>query len=146
MSHPGPHPSTADSSVELRLPATANHVVVARQALSGVADTFGWDASFSDDVRLALSEACTNVVQHAYRNVSSPGDMMISILVEAGRLLVAVSDDGVGIVAPSRSNGLGLGLPLMRTLSDDLQLDSTDGHTEVRMAFSPTVAVAHAGE
>lgn len=126
--------------MELRLPATANHVVVARQALSGVADTFGWDAAFSDDVRLALSEACTNVVQHAYRNATSPGDMVVSILIEAGRLLVAVSDDGMGITAPSHSDGLGLGLPLMRTLSDELQLNSIDGHTEVRMAFSPTAA------
>jgi anti-sigma regulatory factor (Ser/Thr protein kinase) len=131
--------------VELRLPATANHVVVARQALSGVADTFGWDAAFSDDVRLALSEACTNVVQHAYRNATSPGDMVVSILIEAGRLLVAVSDDGMGIVSPSHSDGLGLGLPLMRTLSDELQLNSSDGHTEVRMAFSPTSAES-AGE
>lgn len=87
MSPLGPHPIATDSSVELRLPATANHVVVARQALSGVADTFGWDAAFSDDVRLALSEACTNVVQHAYRNATSPGDMVVSILIEAGRLL-----------------------------------------------------------
>jgi len=140
VSQLGAHPTRTDSSVELRLPATANHVVVARQALSGIADTFGWDASFSDDVRLALSEACTNVVQHAYRNAASPGDMLISILVEAGRLLVAVSDDGVGIVTPSHSDGLGLGLPLMRTLADELQLDSSEGHTEVRMAFSPTSA------
>ncbi len=136
---------TPDASVELRLSAVPTNVVVARQALSGVADAVGWDPVFTDDVRLALSEACTNVVRHAYRHAASPGDMLVSILLEAGQLVVAVVDQGVGIDPDRESPGLGLGLPLMRTLADDMHLTTTPGHTEVRMSFLGPVLTA-AGE
>lgn len=130
------------TAVELRLPATVTMVTVARQAFSGLADTFDWTAEFTDDVRLAISEACTNVVQHAYRNVTSPGEMLVSLLYEAGRLLVAVTDQGVGMQSGTSAGGMGLGIPLMRTLADEVELASRSDGTRVQMAFSPKVVRA----
>lgn len=128
--------------IELRLPATATNVTVARQAVSGIAEACGWDVDFTEDVRLALSEACTNVVQHAYRHASSPGDMLVSLLLEAGRVVVAVRDEGRGLATGAEQSGpgMGLGMPLMRTLSDELELRSSEAFTEVRMSFTPTLA------
>lgn len=123
-------------SIELRVPAIAPNVTVARQALSGFADALGWDDGFAGDVRLAVSEACTNVVRHAYRGVCEPGDMLVQIAWQEGRLTVAVSDQGAGVGPPAKG-GLGLGLPLMRALADELDVATTPGDTRVCMTFTP---------
>lgn len=121
--------------VELRLSAVADNVVVARQAISGFADAFAWDAHFVEDVRLAVSEACTNVVEHAYRSAASPGEMLLSIVIDAGRLVVAVRDSGGGFDA--RPSPGGVGLSLMAAVSDAMDVRSAPGSTEVRLTFAP---------
>ena len=52
--------------VLLRLPARPEGVGVVRQALAGVADALDFDASVLADMKMAVTEACTNVVVHAY--------------------------------------------------------------------------------
>ncbi len=128
-------------SIDLRVPAIGPNVTVARQALSGFADAFGWDDAFAGDLRLALSEACTNVVRHAYRDVCEPGDMRVQLLWEGGKLVMAVSDEGNGL-GPPAMGGLGLGLPLIRALADDVAISTNPGATCVQMIFTPPVATA----
>jgi serine/threonine-protein kinase RsbW len=92
-----------------------------------------------DDVRLAVTEACANVVVHAYTHGEPAGDLRVSATVEGARLLVTVRDWGVGVKADTSTAGLGLGLVLLRTLADAVDIVShpEDG-LEVRMAFDLT--------
>lgn len=119
----------------LRLPATADHVTVARQALGGLADALCWDDVVIDDIRLAVSEACNNVVTHAYPD-GAAGEMIVRATVDAGRLVVVICDSGAGIdLTETKQSSQGLGLPVMRAIADDVRLRRADGATEVRLAF-----------
>lgn len=61
-----------------------------------------------DDLRLALSEAITNAVVHAFRNQEQPGTITVSVEVRAVDIEVIVRDDGMGMSPRSDSPGLGL--------------------------------------
>ncbi len=126
-----------DASIEMTLPARPESVTVVRQALSGLAEVDGWSPAFLTDAKIAVSEASTNVVVHAYPDGNS-GMLSVTVTLNDDRLVVVVGDQGVGI-APrlnDRSAGLGLGLPLIAALSSEVQIKSTDdGHTEVSMVF-----------
>src|SRR5919205_1134021 len=78
------------------------------------------------DVKLALPEACTNVVRHAYRP-GSPGPMEISLRPDDDVVRVVVADRGRGIGASADSTGPGLGLPLIDAIADDLELQQVPG-------------------
>ena len=88
------------------------------------------------DVALAVSEALTNVVMHAYVGRPS-GPMRIRTETVEDRLVVEVEDDGIGLRPRLDSPGAGLGLALIGTLTADLVLTSgRAGHgTLVQMAF-----------
>ena len=118
----------------LTLPARAENVAVVRHAFGGLGDALDVDDQVLADVKLAVTEACTNVVVHAYP--SSDGPMEISAAIRDGRLAVAVRDEGRGMLPRADSPGLGLGLPLIATLAETLELGrSDDDRTEVRMTF-----------
>jgi serine/threonine-protein kinase RsbW len=128
-------------AVRLRMPALPDAVGVARQALTGVCEVLGFDARATGDVRLAVSEACTNVVTHAYRDGSAPGELEVAVLVSELELTVVVRDRGSGIAPRVDSGGLGLGLPLIAALPRRAEIgDHEGGGTEVRMTFVPTDA------
>jgi anti-sigma regulatory factor (Ser/Thr protein kinase) len=82
-----------------------------------------------------VTEACTNVVIHAYPD--SEGPMEIDAAVDDRRLSITVRDEGRGILPRADSPGLGLGLPLIATLAESLELGKgQDESTEVRMTFT----------
>src|SRR3954451_372367 len=125
---------------ELTLPARAENVAVVRHAFGGLGDALDVPDHALADVKLAVTEACTNVVVHAYPE--SEGPMAISAGVQNGHLTVVVSDSGRGILPRPDSPGLGLGLPLIATLATSLELGTNDhDHTEVRMVFELDSAV-----
>ncbi len=119
----------------LTLPARAENVAVVRHAFGGLGDALDVDDQVLADVKLAVTEACTNVVVHAYPGGDGP--MEVAAALRDGRLSVAVRDEGRGMLPRPDSPGLGLGLPLIATLADTLELGrSEDDRTEVRMTFS----------
>ena len=119
----------------LTLPARAENVAVVRHAVGGLGDALDIEDQVLADVKLAVTEACTNVVVHAYPEGDGP--MEIAAGVRDGRLLVAVRDEGRGMLPRPDSPGLGLGLPLIATLAETLELGrDRDDRTEVRMTFS----------
>lgn len=125
-------PATPD--FELTLPARAENVAVVRHAFGGLGDALDVPDHALADVKLAVTEACTNVVVHAYPNGDGP--MSVSAGLSDGALTVVVSDEGRGILPRPDSPGLGLGLPLIATLASSLELGTNDDeHTEVRMVF-----------
>jgi anti-sigma regulatory factor (Ser/Thr protein kinase) len=87
-----------------------------------------------DGVALAVSEAVTNAVVHAYPD-GPGGQVRIHVSVEPLALLVIVSDDGQGLAARSRRGGLGVGLVLIARLCSSLEIDGAGG-TRVAMRFS----------
>jgi serine/threonine-protein kinase RsbW len=128
--------STPD--VRLTMPARADSVAVVRQALAGVADALDFDAAILADMKMAVSEACTNVVVHAYDD--SDGLLEVDMTGDQEGLTISVRDHGTGIqphVNPTREvPALGLGLPLIAALSDSFELHGSAGQgTEVRMTF-----------
>ena len=118
----------------LTLPARAENVAVVRHAFGGLGDALDIEDQILADVKLAVTEACTNVVVHAYPDGDGP--MEVAAGVRDGRLMIAVRDDGRGMLPRPDSPGLGLGLPLIATLAETLELGrSPDDRTEVRMTF-----------
>jgi serine/threonine-protein kinase RsbW len=126
---------------ELTLPARAENVAVVRHAFGGFGDALDVPDHALADVKLAVTEACTNVVVHAYPEGTS-GPMAITAGLHDGALTVVVSDEGRGILPRPDSPGLGLGLPLIATLATTLELGTNDrDETEVRMTFELERAV-----
>ena len=120
--------------LELTLPARPENVAVARHAIGGFADVLDVPDQTLADVKLAVTEACTNVVVHAYPGGEGPITLRATVV--DGMLRVVVSDEGRGRIPRADSPGLGLGLPLIATLAESLELGTGDNEqTEVRMAF-----------
>jgi anti-sigma regulatory factor (Ser/Thr protein kinase) len=120
--------------LEITLPARAENVAVVRHAVGGLGEVLEVDDQTLSDIKLAVTEACTNVVVHAYPEGEGPMGLRASI--DGRHLLLVVLDRGRGIVPRPDSPGLGLGLPLIATLAESLELGTGHGEaTEVRMTF-----------
>jgi len=127
----------AQPAVRLVMPALPANVALVRQALAGLTDELGVEPARAADMKIALTEACTNVVVHAYGD--EPGPLEVSMAVEHGRLVLGVRDRGNGLhPLPGRDEGapLGFGLALIASLSDELGLVGGRHGTEVRIAFA----------
>jgi serine/threonine-protein kinase RsbW len=115
-------------------PAVAASLPLARRAVSTLADQAGATQEQVGDIRLAVSEALTNVILHAYRD--DPGEIHVAAAVIDGELWVLVADDGGGLRSRSDRSGLGLGLSLIAQASDELTIvKRSNGGTELRMRF-----------
>ncbi len=122
------------ADLELKLPARADNVAVVRHAFGGLGEALDMGEQLLSDIKLAVTEACTNVVVHAYG--SDEGPLEVDATVDGDRLEILVRDHGRGVLPRADSPGLGLGLPLIATLADSLELGSDEEeHTEVRMVF-----------
>jgi serine/threonine-protein kinase RsbW len=124
--------------VRLDLPARPEGVGVVRQALVGVADGLALDGAVLADAKMAVTEACTNAVVHAYEDDS--GRLGVDMFADDRALTVVVRDAGTGIQPRANRTGttaLGLGLPLIAALSDAFEVRGGPGiGTEVRMTFA----------
>lgn len=135
------------ANVRLKLPSRPENVLVVRQALSGLAARLGLDAIETNDLNTAVTEACNNVVMHAYRGEEGPLEVEVCVL--PGALAVLVCDHGVGIDAGRRVQeadreddgdrelpGGGMGLALIDALARRVEFaEYPGGGTEVRMEF-----------
>ena len=132
-------------TVELRIAARAENVALARLTLSGVAAAAGAPPDVVADLKLAVSEACTNAVQHAYTELSGDreGRVVLRFAVATGKLLVEVEDEGSGFELVTRASwedgeragrGLGMGLTIVRSVTDELEIES--GGKGSRVVFS----------
>ena len=108
--------------------------------LADFARSRGVEDSIVSDLRLAASEAITNVVHHAYRDRVMPGTVTASVRVDGpeGRLDLDVFDDGVGMSPRPDSPGAGLGLLIIDRLSESMTICPGAGGvgTEVRVVFT----------
>src|SRR4051812_35021582 len=81
------------------------------------AEAHGATKATRDDIALAVSEACANVVMHAYVNAAAPGSLTVEASHLNGELVVAVRDEGRGMQPRPDSPGLGLGLSIIGRLA-----------------------------
>jgi serine/threonine-protein kinase RsbW len=125
----------------MSVPARPENVAVVRHAMRRFLERFDIDEVLVGDILLALTEATTNCVVHAYRE--SPGTVHIQARREGQRLVLLIRDNGTGIHPRVDSPGLGLGLPVIMALADNVAIGPNEGGgTEVCMAFD----VAEAAE
>lgn len=127
-------------TVRLSIPARAEYIALARLALSGLADIAMLSDEQLADLKLALTEAVSNSVRHAYAD----GGGFVSVAYElTGRTLgIEVVDDGAGFdperPAPLEGEELtegGLGIAIIRTIADEFEIQSQPGARGSRLRF-----------
>jgi anti-sigma regulatory factor (Ser/Thr protein kinase) len=117
--------------------ASAENVAQFRQAVLDFAYANGITDARARDIGLAISEAVTNAVIHAYRRHAQPGSVEVSATAEGDWIELRVVDEGLGPARRKDSPGIGLGLPLIYRLADQVELRRVrDGDgTELWMRF-----------
>jgi serine/threonine-protein kinase RsbW len=126
--------SDRPKGLQIRLPAKAENVAVVRHALAGLAEQIGMDETGVADLKTVVTEACMNVVVHAYPEGGGPLDVEADP--DSEGLTVTVSDSGGGISpeADSERSSLKLGLSLIAALSSSFSISGgLDRGTEVMM-------------
>lgn len=129
--------------IEMSFPAKAEYVGVIRLTLSGIANRMGFSYDEIEDIKIALSEACTNAVEHAYKQ-EEKGNIRIGFGIYKDRLELVVADNGQSFDFDKVREELGpytesqpvetlpeggLGLFLIQTLMDDVKVHSNQGVT-----------------
>lgn len=125
--------------LKIELQAVPETVPNARGAITRLCEHLDLEEELAGNIRLAVTEACTNCVQHAYAgNDAASSTFALEARVEDGALLVVVRDAGAGIArAGSATAGLGFGLPLMREAASSVDISSRPGRgTRVAMRFA----------
>ncbi|HEU5363321.1 MAG TPA: ATP-binding protein [Gaiellaceae bacterium] len=138
---PVPHAIGPAQAIRLTIPAKPEYITLGRLALTGIARLRAEPLSQEvlGDLKLALTEACTNSVRHAYGDAGG----MVEIVYElhADRLVVEVSDRGEGFASPRAPRRLdgeelaegGLGIAIIDALADELEIrDGEDGGSRLR--------------
>lgn len=136
--------------IEMRIPAKPEYVGVVRLTSSGIAGRMGFSYDDIEDLKIAISEACTNAVQHAYKS-RGKGDVVIGFGLYRNRLEVMVADQGmsfdfqelrkkIGRYEPSNESVEfmregGLGLYLIESLMDEVKIRHDEGVAVIMTKF-----------
>ncbi|MGM9924935.1 MAG: anti-sigma B factor RsbW [Bacillus sp. (in: firmicutes)] len=135
--------------VEMKIPAKPEYISVIRLTLSGIASRMGFTYEGIEDLKIAVSEACTNAVQHAYAGAEA-GEVVIGFGLYEDRLEVMVADKGDSCDFEQVRRDLGpyeehhnveflreggLGLYLIETLMDKVSIHQSQGVTVFMTKF-----------
>ena len=97
-------------------------------------------------MRLAVTEACTNVVRHAYNGdeADDQSALRVELRPQSRGMLVIVEDRGRGLSPSPDGGGPGLGLPLIAALTEDVQISHGPDNrgSRVAMSFAPVIEAA----
>jgi len=129
---------TGAPTVSLKLDSSPETLTLVRGMLGGVGELLALDPELLDDLKTAVSEACNNVVMHAY---DGSGPLEVCLFVAPEQIEVTVRDHGRGIpmLTPSDDRLQGVGIPIMRALAQQTAFRPLDDEgTEVWMLFSGT--------
>jgi serine/threonine-protein kinase RsbW len=119
-------------SVRLTIPARPEYITLGRLALTAIAGVHPLSDETLHDLKLALTEACTNSVKHAY-NERGVGSVDILYELHADRLAVEVGDAGTGFDPgpysgdPTDLEEGGLGIAIIRALTDEVEIGEREG-------------------
>ena len=128
-------------TVRLTIPAKAEYITLGRLALSGLSHLRPLSEETLGDLKLAVTEACSNSVRHAYRD-GREGSVDIVYELHADRLVVEVCDEGEGFATDGElaagASGMiegGLGIAIIRELADELELGPGESGKGSRLRF-----------
>jgi anti-sigma regulatory factor (Ser/Thr protein kinase) len=133
-----PGPLSQEPTVLVHAVAEPATIPVARRTVAIVARREGASQPVCAAIALAVTEACTNVVVHAYAEWDAPGNLDVRAGKVAGALIVEVADEGRGLLPRLAAPGLGLGLLLMAQLADVFEIRTRGDRrgVAVRMRFN----------
>lgn len=129
--------TTSVDTITLTIPNNTEYVGVVRLAVSGVAARMNFSLDDVENIKIAVSEACSNAVQYAYGTDS--GLITVECTVHSDHLGISISDNGQGFDTtapikpknfddPNESDiGLGLGMTFIKCLMDDVRITSNKG-------------------
>jgi len=122
----------AGRSVRLTIPARPEYITLGRLALTALAGVRPVSDEVLYDLKLALTEACTNSVRHAYEE-GRAGNVEILYELASDRLVIEVGDEGAGFELLENGNGSdgeleegGLGIEIIRALADEVEIGRRD--------------------
>src|SRR5919198_3809933 len=128
----------AGRSVRLTIPAKPEYITLGRLALTALAGVRPVSDETLYDLKLALTEACTNSVRHAYEN-GREGKVEIVYELQPDRLVIEVGDEGAGFEPLENGNGHdeleegGLGIEIIRALADEVEIGTrAEGGSRLR--------------
>jgi serine/threonine-protein kinase RsbW len=134
------------ATVRLTIPARAEYITLCRLALTGIARVRDFSDEVLADLKLALTEAASNSVRHAYAGDDHAGVVEISYELLPDRLVIEVTDEGEGF-DPADAEGLpeelsegGLGIAIIRAIADDVQIGTQPGGKGSRLRFEKELA------
>lgn len=139
---PAANGSGPAQAIRLTIPARPEYITLGRLALTGIARLRAepLPQEVLGDLKLALTEACTNSVRHAYGEQEGVVEILYEL--HQDRLVVEVSDRGEGFAPPSEpANALdaeelsegGLGIAIIEALADELEIrEGEDGGSRLR--------------
>jgi serine/threonine-protein kinase RsbW len=126
--------------VRLRIPAKPEYITLVRLALSGLSRLRPLDEETLGDLKLAVTEACSNSVRHGYGS-GAQGTVEVSYELHPDRLVVEVEDEGPGFDPDNprgSRNGLtegGLGIAIIRSLADEFEAGERPQGGGTRLRF-----------
>ena len=126
-------------AVRLTIPAKAEYITLCRLALTGLSRLRPLPHETLADLKLALTEACSNSVRHAYAD--REGSVEILYELHADRLVIEVLDEGDGFEAgePEQEAGElsegGLGIAIIRAIADEFEVGERSGGSGSRLRF-----------
>lgn len=136
--------SKAKKKYHLRIPSQTENLEIIREFVTGIARKVGFREEETSKIELAVDEACTNVIEHAY-NKDERKLIDIVIQIDKQRFTITVTDQGRGfdhkrIQKTDMKRYLeekrvgGLGIHLMKTLMDEIDFDVIGGRrNQVKM-------------
>jgi serine/threonine-protein kinase RsbW len=135
------HTSDDGRTVRLTIPAKAEYITLGRLALTGLARLHPFSDEQLADLKLALTEATSNSVRHAYPGVGGSVEIMYEL--HDDRLVIQVTDEGEGFdPADESGNGDlenltegGLGIAIIRSIADEFELGKGPGGKGARLRF-----------
>jgi serine/threonine-protein kinase RsbW len=135
-----PSAMMGSQTVRLTIPAKAEYITLVRLALSGLSRLRPLSEETLGDLKLAVTEACTNSVRHGYAD----GEGTVEILYELqpDRLVVEVADNGPGFDAagdrPTEKNLAegGLGIAIIKAVSDEFEAGERSAGQGSRLRFA----------
>jgi serine/threonine-protein kinase RsbW len=140
------HDSAGTRTVRLTIPARPEYITLSRLALTGLARVRPLSEEVLADLKLAITEACSNSVRHAYPE--GGGLVEISYELTGDRLVIEVADNGAGFDPAEDGNGSdgeltegGLGIAIIRSIADDLEIDGREPGGGSRLRFVKLLAV-----
>jgi serine/threonine-protein kinase RsbW len=133
------------STVRLTIPARAEYITLCRLALTGIARVRDLSDEVLADLKLALTEAASNSVRHAYVGADHAGLVEISYELLPDRLVIEVTDEGEGF-DPADADGPpeelsegGLGIAIIRAIADEVEIGKQPDGRGSRLRFEKTL-------